>query len=137
MPVLCVDLVLHSMGNVLLCLRKNEPAKGEWWIPGGRVLKGERMIDTVIRKGYEELGILIKVEKLIGIYDMFWPTIHTPSATYLVSSDDCERINIDSQHSGIRWVNNANDLDPAMKQVLLDSGVLKQKGGNYGIHTAI
>jgi ADP-ribose pyrophosphatase YjhB (NUDIX family) len=33
-----------NIDNALLLLRtKNEPAKGEWWFPGGRIKKGESL----------------------------------------------------------------------------------------------
>jgi len=42
MPLLCVDAVLrNASGQVLLVKRNNEPLKNRWWVPGGRVLKGE------------------------------------------------------------------------------------------------
>ena len=47
----------------------NEPLKGEWWIPGGRVYKGEMLEDAVHRKIDEELGICLKNLKALGYYE--------------------------------------------------------------------
>jgi len=38
-PLVSVDLIVEYDGGVLLGKRENEPAKGEWFVPGGTVLK--------------------------------------------------------------------------------------------------
>ncbi len=50
MPILCVDLIVHRGQEFLLLLRNNEPAKGLWWTPGGRLLKVETVLEGVRRK---------------------------------------------------------------------------------------
>lgn len=58
MPLVCVDLVVvNGEGQLLMVRRKNEPAMGEWWFPGGRVLFGEARIDAARRKLREECGL--------------------------------------------------------------------------------
>ena len=57
MPIPCVDIAVVANGAVLLVLRDDAPAQGEWWLPGGRILKGEMMRDTAIRKARQEVGI--------------------------------------------------------------------------------
>ena len=54
MPIICVDGIIQKGGETLLLLRDNEPEKGKWWFPGGRVLKGERLEDAINRKIKEE-----------------------------------------------------------------------------------
>lgn len=56
-PIACVDIAIIVDGSVLLVKRKDAPAKGEWWVPGGRILKGETMKDAAKRKAQEEVGI--------------------------------------------------------------------------------
>lgn len=57
MPICCVDVIPVHEGSFLLSLRTNDPGKGTWFPIGGRVLKGERILDAAIRKASEELGI--------------------------------------------------------------------------------
>src|SRR5688572_24526207 len=52
-PIACVDIAIVARGGVLLVRRKDAPARGEWWVPGGRVLKGEMMRETAARKARE------------------------------------------------------------------------------------
>ena len=54
MPIACVDVVIFHNNSVLMVKRKDEPAKGEWWIPGGRVVKGEMLKETAYRKAVED-----------------------------------------------------------------------------------
>ena len=68
MPILCVDLIIRNGNKVLLVKRANEPLKGEWWIPGGRVFKGESLIDAARRKAITEVRQEIE-PKFIGIYE--------------------------------------------------------------------
>ena len=37
--------------------RKYNPAKGKWWLPGGRVFFGESLVSAVKRKLREEIGV--------------------------------------------------------------------------------
>lgn len=69
LPILCVDIVLEHKGKFILVKRKNEPVKGQWWVPGGRVLKGEMIEKAAKRKIKEELGINIKFIKPLGYYE--------------------------------------------------------------------
>ena len=48
-PLVSVDLVVEHDGGVLLGKRENEPAKGEWFVPGGTVLKNETRTEAVHR----------------------------------------------------------------------------------------
>ena len=39
-PLVAIDLIIENdYGQVLLGLRTNEPAKGYWFVPGGRIQK--------------------------------------------------------------------------------------------------
>ncbi len=57
MPICCVDIgPLDTAGRVLLLRRREEPARGAWWFPGGRVLRGETRLQAARRKLAEECG---------------------------------------------------------------------------------
>ena len=70
MPILCGDcVILNKKEQCLLVKRMNEPLKGQWWTPGGRVYKGEKLEKAVHRKIGEELGIRLKNLKPLGYYE--------------------------------------------------------------------
>jgi len=74
MPQVCVEVVLETGDGVLLARRANEPAKGEWFWPGGRLYKGEELTEAARRVAREELGIEVSVEERLGVYSHFWET---------------------------------------------------------------
>lgn len=43
-PLVSIDLVIeNTQGEILLGERKNRPAQGYWFVPGGRILKNESL----------------------------------------------------------------------------------------------
>ncbi|HEY2380152.1 MAG TPA: GDP-mannose mannosyl hydrolase [Terriglobia bacterium] len=71
-PLLAVDLIVKSPENkILLGLRKNAPARGFWFVPGGRIFKNESAEQAFRRISREELGLELDLceMKFRGIYD--------------------------------------------------------------------
>lgn len=57
-PLVSVDLVCRNpAGQVLLGWRRNRPARESWFVPGGRILKGERVAQALARIAAGELGL--------------------------------------------------------------------------------
>ncbi|EMA28826.1 hypothetical protein [Haloarcula japonica] len=46
MPQPCVDFAVEYEDGIVLTRRQNEPAKGEWFWPGSRLHRGERLDDA-------------------------------------------------------------------------------------------
>lgn len=60
---------LITKGNkILLARRAIQPFKNKWDVPGGFLEEGEAPETGLLREIKEELGIKIKIEKLIGIF---------------------------------------------------------------------
>ncbi|EJG0972888.1 GDP-mannose mannosyl hydrolase [Vibrio parahaemolyticus] len=71
-PLISIDLVVKSSeGKVLLGSRKNRPAKGFWFVPGGRILKDEKLDVAFQRLTRSELGEAFALSKadFIGVYE--------------------------------------------------------------------
>ncbi len=74
-PLVSIDLVVENeVGEILLGQRLNRPARGFWFVPGGRILKNESIEIAFSRLTKEELGkaFTIKKAKLCGPYDHFY-----------------------------------------------------------------
>lgn len=86
-PRLCVDIIVQTSEGVILTKREIEPYKGFWHIPGGTVLNGEKLEETAKRVALEELGLEIKINKLLGILE--YPEMddekHAVSVVYLIT----------------------------------------------------
>lgn len=71
MPIPCVDLLVEDLeGRILLIKRANDPAKGQWWFPGGRVHYLETRMQAARRKLKEECGLEAFQMKEMGTYDV-------------------------------------------------------------------
>jgi colanic acid biosynthesis protein WcaH len=109
MPIMCVDGIIVHNGKYLLVKRKNNPLKGEYFVPGGRVHKNERLEDALHRKMFEELGIKVKILGTAGFYEDFYKendlgldSVHTTSVVFIVSPLDLN-IKLDEQSEDYIW----------------------------------
>jgi 8-oxo-dGTP diphosphatase len=63
----CVGAVVHdAAGRLLVIRRANEPGRGQWSLPGGRVEPGESDAYAVARELREETGLEVRVGALVG-----------------------------------------------------------------------
>ena len=69
-PRVAVGAVVLHEGNVLLVLRGQPPAEGQWAIPGGSVELGETLQTAAEREIREETGIIIKAGEPIFTFDL-------------------------------------------------------------------
>lgn len=121
-PICCVDiLILNKKNEFLLLKRNNEPARGLWWIPGGRILKGELIEKAAIRKAEEETGLKVKIKKLIGVKEtifkkgVFGKNVHTVNITFLAYANNNE-VKMDNQNSEYKWFKKIDkSFDPYIK----------------------
>ncbi|GAA1875148.1 NUDIX domain-containing protein [Pseudonocardia alni subsp. carboxydivorans] len=54
-------------GRLLLVRRANEPGRGLWSVPGGRVEAGESEHEAVVRELAEETGLTVVPGRLAGV----------------------------------------------------------------------
>jgi colanic acid biosynthesis protein WcaH len=89
-PLISIDLVVRdSSGRVLLGQRLNRPAKGFWFVPGGRIRKDEALSSAFKRLTRNELGLDIDIKdaRYLGLYEHFYPdSIFTNEKTDTVVS---------------------------------------------------
>ncbi|WP_292959264.1 GDP-mannose mannosyl hydrolase [Neptuniibacter sp. UBA6509] len=114
-PLISIDLVVRSAnGTVLLGKRTNRPAKGFWFVPGGRVLKGETLANAFSRLTLAELGIELSIDQAdyLGLYEHFYhdSALCESTSTHYVVNAFVITLNQDitelpqEQHSDYRWL---------------------------------
>jgi colanic acid biosynthesis protein WcaH len=114
-PLVSIDLVIkNTHGQTLLGKRLNKPAKGYWFVPGGRILKNESLEEAFKRLTLEELGESFSIKKacLLGPYDHFYPesvfkdevsTHYIAIAYILIIDKELAHLPIDVQHAKYQW----------------------------------
>jgi ADP-ribose pyrophosphatase YjhB (NUDIX family) len=66
-------VVFDSARRLLLIQRTNEPGRGRWSVPGGRVQAGETDHHAVIREVAEETGLEVKIVRRAGVVQRYEP----------------------------------------------------------------
>ena len=65
--IACVGgLAYDEVGRLLLVQRANEPGRGLWSVPGGRVEPGEDDAAALVREMREETGLEVTPDVLVG-----------------------------------------------------------------------
>ena len=114
-PLIAIDLIIRSARDeVLLGLRKNEPAKGCYFVPGGMILKNERLADAFARLAKTETDHAASFgdARLIGVFEHFYDNnrsgnggygTHYVVLGYEFGWPGTAEPRPDDQHSELRW----------------------------------
>lgn len=113
-PLVSIDLVVRAPDEkILLGKRVNRPAQGYWFVPGGRILKGEsvkltfkRLLDIELAIRPEDISI-----RPLGIYQHFYPDNFSGDkfgTHYVVLAYEINLLNMpcslpNIQHSDYEW----------------------------------
>jgi len=113
-PLFAIDLVvLNQQNEILVGQRLNSPAKGSWFVPGGRIYKNETLENAFMRISKSELGSVVKLSqaKLLGVYDHFYEdsffsediSTHYINATHAIHLK--QQLSLPkNQHDCYRWI---------------------------------
>ena len=114
-PLTAIDLIIrNARGEVLLGLRKNEPAKNCHFVPGGMILKNERLAEAFARLMKSETDHAADFDdaRLIGVFEHFYETnrsgkggygTHYVVLGYEFKWTSAAPPQPDDQHSELRW----------------------------------
>jgi colanic acid biosynthesis protein WcaH len=111
MPIACVDVAIVDCGSVLLVKRKDAPARGQWWVPGGRVLKREMLRETAARKARDEVGIKCHIGPIIHTAETIFHDgpggidVHSINACFFAYPVEPATVaRLDAHHAAHKWV---------------------------------
>jgi colanic acid biosynthesis protein WcaH len=114
--IVSVDLVVRGNQQILVGRRSNKPAQGTWFVPGGRVYKGERIREAIARISKDELGFVMDPSNLefLGVYEHVYPDnfrddTHGTHYVVMAFTGVVDQKNVDpevfaSQHKEMRWM---------------------------------
>ena len=113
-PLVSIDICFVYKGEILLGRRNNQPLKGEWFTPGGRIFKNEPWQQCIRRVVDSELGITIRdpVEfKLMGVWDHFYSdsvmdenlSTHYVNLPHYFLPVERPKLSVDQQHDSFSW----------------------------------
>lgn len=108
MPIVCVDVAIVNKGSILLVKRRDEPMPGHWWLPGGRLFKGETLDACAYRKALEETGLECAVDQMIHYASTDFGSVHSVNFVYLLRANSRE-VKLDPTCLSNRWVSDIED----------------------------
>jgi colanic acid biosynthesis protein WcaH len=135
-PLVSFDFIIFNMeGKVLLGQRVNAPAKGYWFVPGGRIFKDESFDDAFERLSRNELGKAYPLSsaQFAGVFEHHYPdnVVNNDFSTHYIAI--AMRLQLDEisaiplqQHTAYQWF----DID-----TLMASTEVHQYTKNYFIST--
>ena len=123
----CVDCLIVRTSPIsgekecLLVERSSEPIRGVWWLPGGRIFRGETFFDAAIRKTREETGLSgARPIQILGFWNCFFPTSNwdteeqhgtqTVQPVVLVELTEGSEVLLDDTSERYRWISLEPDL---------------------------
>ena len=116
-PLVSIDLIV-SDGNrrVLLGQRRNRPAQDTWFVPGGRIRKGETLDTAFTRVVRDELGIASvqrSSSRFFGVFEHYYDdnfcgvqgiSTHYVVLAYSIMLSGSVPIGRFDQHSDYAWL---------------------------------
>lgn len=121
-PTVSINILAENKNSEFLFLkRKNNPVKEWWWVPGGRLMNGETMAESVLHVLKAETGLTGEVIALSKEYmEEIWDTkdfteadwknydpetrfVHYISTAAYVRIHDAAAMTIDDQSAEILW----------------------------------
>lgn len=121
-PLIAIDFIINYKDKYLVGKRINQPAKDFLFVPGGRILKDEKINDAIIRLTNQELGIKICLENLVFhkiaehhynnnyFNDNFTTHYICLSYKYQLNENEFNLLDLSKQHNQVIWLDKTDLL---------------------------
>ena len=116
-PLVAIDLIVSDDAHrVLVGYRRNRPARGTWFVPGGRIAKDESLDAAFTRIVSDELGVAgaaRPASRLLGVYEHHYDDnfagvegfgTHYIVLAHAMTLSEAAPVGRLDQHSEYRWL---------------------------------
>jgi NAD+ diphosphatase len=132
-PTPTVQAWIDRDGSFLALERNQEPEKGKWNMPGGFVEPDESGPDAIAREVREETGLIVEVDRLIGIFPSTYGRGEDAKPildiAYLCRELDGGEWSISDESGEARWFPLAEFPEPAFAGEQRALAVLREQRG--------
>lgn len=126
MPLASIDILAVHKGRLLLMKRVNEPGKGVWFVPGGRIRYGETLKEAVLRELEEETGLNPVGFEAKGSMCHFWSDAHYVTSFFRVDVAG-DVVRMDDEHDEYMWVSELPDYaHPLVREMAERAGIFEK-----------
>ncbi|MEX1279642.1 MAG: NUDIX domain-containing protein [Acidimicrobiia bacterium] len=124
-PLVGVGVLVEDGDRFLLVKRGRPPRRGEWAVPGGKVERGETLVEAAAREVAEETGLEVTVGDVAWVGESIGPDHHFVLIDYRATVVGGEAVPADDADE-LAWVTRdealALPLTASMRQMLEDLG---------------
>jgi 8-oxo-dGTP diphosphatase len=126
-PYSTVDIIVRDGNSFILTKRAIPPYKNKWNLPGGVVFKTEKLVDTAKRVAKEELGLTVKIERFLGVYENPILSRHDISHVFIASILKGKIVR-DFQSSEVKFFKNVpQNMVPYQKKIVYDAQLFLER----------
>lgn len=121
MPIPVADAITTHKSKLLLLLRNNPPLKDVWWVPSGRIMRGEFLEEAVLRKLREETGLEGRIIRRVGVINHIFPEVHIISIFFNIEAED-DKVKLNEEHRAYKWVSKIpKHSHPYLKRMIVQA----------------
>ena len=101
--------MIHRKGRMLVVKRAEDPHRGLWAFPGGKVEAGETPMEAALRETMEEVGLDVEIEGVFDVVTYLPRELGKGTRSQVVLVDYLARplggkVRINGESSEFRWV---------------------------------
>ena len=64
-PLVSIDLIIKEESGYFSGMRNNQPAKGKWFVTGGRIIKNETIGHAITRISIKEIVVEVNIKDIL------------------------------------------------------------------------
>ena len=103
-PTIGVGAIVVRDDRLLMVRRAQEPARGLWSVPGGKVERSEYLSQAVRREVLEETGLEVDVGEFAGFFEVIGDDLHYVIIDFLATYSGADEPRPGDDVDRARWV---------------------------------